>query len=381
MQVETPEQQGDKFAAVFSYDETASANMPAVSGSLTSLMLTGNGMEKAFRLAEMMAKGRVSVPNHLKDNPSDCLAVVIQAMHWDMNPYVVARKSNVSKSGTLDYDGQLIASVVATRAPIIGLPRYEHHGDWSKVRGKFETVKGKDGKGDWNKATYTNADEQGLFVRVSVHLKGEAEPRTMDVFMDQCQPRFSTQWATDPEQQICYAAIRKWARRNTPNVILGVYAEDEMETQAARNMGAADVVAPGSHTAAPAQAHPKQAEADAAARKGVAAYSEFWSDKGTTKAERMQLAPGHEARKKVALEADAARTVESCDDAKPAAASSEASVSYDAVKKRLDDAKAASNLDALNDAANLIGAIADPEQQTELEALYEAHMSAIGATS
>lgn len=378
MQIETPAQHGDKFAAVFSYDETASANMPAVSGSLTSLMLTGNGMEKAFRLAEMMATGMVSVPQHLKGNPADCLAVVIQALQWDMNPYAVAQESHVTKSGQLGFGGKLIASVVITRGPVVGMPTYEHHGDWSKVRGKFEKRKGNNG-GEYLSPTYTAEDEKGLFVRVSLLMKGEEKPRTLDVYMDQCQPRFSTQWANDPEQQICYAAIRKWARRNTPNVILGVYAEDEVETQAARNMGSADVVHPGAYAAAPAQAHPKQAEADAAAQKGVAAYAEFWSDKGTTKAERMQLAPGHEARKKVALEVDAARTLDNDEGGKPASASGETATTYDSVKKRLDDAKEAKSLGALNDAANLIGALSDPDQQLELEALYEAHLAAIQA--
>ena len=45
--------------------------------------------------------------------------------------------------------------------------------------------------------------------------------------MTQAYPRFSTQWATDPMQQIGYLAVRKWARRFTPDVLLGVYTPDE----------------------------------------------------------------------------------------------------------------------------------------------------------
>ena len=47
--------------------------------------------------------------------------------------------------------------------------------------------------------------------------------------MTQCYPRFSTQWATDPQQQISYAALKKFARRYCPDVILGVYTPDEFE--------------------------------------------------------------------------------------------------------------------------------------------------------
>jgi hypothetical protein len=375
--IETPTQQADKFVGAFVYDES-SANLPAPQASVTALMLSGNGMERAFRFAEMMARGMVAVPQHLRGNPADCLAVVMQAMQWDMNPYTVAQKSHVTKGGQLAFDGQLIASVVIARAPVLSLPRYEHHGDWSKVRGKFQKVKGNNG--EYLAPTYKPEDEAGLFVRVIAHLKGEEEPRTMDVYMDQCQPRFSTMWASDPEQQICYAAIRKWARRNTPNVILGVYADDEMEPNAPRDMGRADVVGTPSASAAPAQEHPKQAAADAAASKGVAAYSEFWSDKVTTKEERFQLAPGHIARKERAFAADKNRTVDTpaaapaaSPAASPAAAATDAPIiNREHVEGLMKAARDKKDQNALDEAANLIGAVPSEDDQTDLGALYEA---------
>jgi hypothetical protein len=64
--------------------------------------------------------------------------------------------------------------------------------------------------------------------------------------MSQAYPRFSTQWATDPQQQICYLAVRKWARRVTPDVLLGVYTPEELvditTPPAERDMGPAEVV-------------------------------------------------------------------------------------------------------------------------------------------
>ena len=64
---------------------------------------------------------------------------------------------------------------------------------------------------------------------VSCQLRGEDHPRTITVMMSQAWPRFSTQWATDPQQQITYLAIRKWSRRYTPDVILGVNTADELD--------------------------------------------------------------------------------------------------------------------------------------------------------
>src|SRR5690606_16568467 len=73
------------------------------------------------------------------------------------------------------------------------------------------------------------SDEDGLGVICRCTLRGESKPREVQVMMAQAYPRFSTQWATDPQQQITYLAVRKWARRNTPDVILGVYTEDEQD--------------------------------------------------------------------------------------------------------------------------------------------------------
>lgn len=64
-----------------------------------------------------------------------------------------------------------------------------------------------------------------------VHIRGEANPKRLEVLLKQCWPRNSTNWANDPQQQICYAAIRKIARRHFPDVIMGVYTREELEYQ------------------------------------------------------------------------------------------------------------------------------------------------------
>jgi hypothetical protein len=41
----------------------------------------------------------------------------------------------------------------------------------------------------------------------------------------------NTYWTSQPEQQLCYAGARVWARRWTPGPLLGIYAPEEMAAE------------------------------------------------------------------------------------------------------------------------------------------------------
>lgn len=210
--------------------------------STTSLILDPNSFGKVMAFADMMAKGQATVPRHLQGNPADCAAVTMQAMQWQMNPFAVAQKTHVTQGGTLGYEAQLINAVVISRAPIESRPEFTFLGDWTKILGRVVEREGKLG-GKYYAAGWTPAEEKGLGVICSCLLKGEAVPREITVMMSQAYPRFSTQWATDPQQQITYLAIRKWARRYAPDVILGVYTDDELapaDGPQMRDMGPAE---------------------------------------------------------------------------------------------------------------------------------------------
>lgn len=381
MSLVSPVEQRDQMLAPFASSET---RLPSASVRSSDLLLLGDSFERLFNVAEMMAKGKVSIPRHFQGNQADCFAVVMQAVQWGMNPYAVAQKTYITPSGALGYEAQLISAVIAENAGVTGLPRYEYIGDWTKVLGKVEEKKStREGAGKYLAATYTKEDEEGLGVRCILTIKGETEPRVMEVFMSQCYPRFSTQWATDPKMQISYVAIRKWGRQNTPGVILGVAGTEEEEDDFVpmRNMGNADVVG-GNTPAANEAPHPEQANADAAAAGGVDTYSLFWAN--LSKQDRLQLAPKHDARKEVALKVDADRTVEAvvtttpaADKVKPAAAKATAAATgapvftLASVMQRLRDAHAKKDSAALDIAADLIGAVVDEAHRDELGEAYE----------
>jgi hypothetical protein len=212
--------------------------MPATLATIgcNALVLDQQYMNSVLTFADMMAGSDVTIPKHLQKKKGDCAAVVMQALRWGMDPYVVASKTHISQSGQLGYEAQLVSAVATATGAIKGQPDYEFFGDWSKIMGKVKEMEsdkpdghGGTKKSKWYAPGWNKVDEIGLGVRIIATLAGEQQPRTMDVLLTQCYPRFSTQWATDPQQQICYAGIRKFVRRHSPGALLGVYTIDELE--------------------------------------------------------------------------------------------------------------------------------------------------------
>lgn len=209
---------------------TASTQLSAIStdfASPTALILNRESMQSMTDLAAMMAGGKAAIPQHFRGNQADCMAIVMQSMQWGISPFAVAQKTHLTQGGALGYEAQLINAVVISRAPIQGRPEYEYLGDWDKILGRVNEQKSDKG-GKYYTAAWKKEDEIGLGIIVRLTMIGETVPREVKVMMTQAYPRFSTQWATDPKQQISYLAIRKWARLHAPDVILGVYTNDEM---------------------------------------------------------------------------------------------------------------------------------------------------------
>lgn len=172
--------------------------------------------------AELMAQSAVTVPKHLAGKPADCMAIVMQAMQWGMNPYAVAQKTHLV-NGVLGYEAQLVNAVISSSSAIVGRFHYEYGGDWEKIAGK------KDGR-----------DELGLFIRVGAVLRGEEEITWGEpIYLADITTRNSPLWKTAPKQQIAYLAVKYWARLYCPEVILGVYSPDEVEQRTEREINPA----------------------------------------------------------------------------------------------------------------------------------------------
>ncbi|WP_105719637.1 RecT family recombinase [Cronobacter dublinensis] len=191
-----------------SNDITLTAQPGATVGTAAAIF-NPEGLMRLQQFAQVMSEGAVSIPQHLRGKPADCLAVTMQAAQWGMNPFSVAQKTHVV-NGALGYEAQLVNAAVSSSSLLATRLNYRWDGDWSKVNGKTDK-------------------SPGLTVTVWATLKGEAEPRELTISMAQAGVRNSPLWEQDPRQQLAYLCTKRWARLHAPDVLLGVYTPDELE--------------------------------------------------------------------------------------------------------------------------------------------------------
>lgn len=163
-------------------------------------MLMPQTFGEVVAFSEIMARSQHAIPKHLRDVPGACLAVAMQAMRWEMDPFAVASKSYNVKD-IIAYEAQLIAAVVHTRAPIKTRPDYAYTGE-----------------GQDRRCTVSCLFDDGV-------TRSYESPRLADI-----TTKNSPLWKADVDQQLGYYSIRAFARRYCPEVILGVYTPEEAET-------------------------------------------------------------------------------------------------------------------------------------------------------
>lgn len=194
-----------------------------------SILTNGELFDRLRTLSTVMANSGAFVPDHFRGKPDACMAVVMQAARWGMDPFAVAQKTHiVGNSGVLGYEAQLVNAVVTNMSPTKDRLHYDWFGPWENIIGRF--VERTSSKGNKYIAPgWDLKDEAGVGVRVWATMKGEDEPRELVLMLSQAQVRNSTLWASDPRQQLAYLAVKRWARLYCPDVILGVYSADEVE--------------------------------------------------------------------------------------------------------------------------------------------------------
>ena len=156
------------------------------------------GMTGAMHLAKAMSSAKM-VPSHLQGSPGDCLMVIEQAMRWQMSPFAVAQATAVVR-GKMCFEGKLVAAAIQTSGVLEGRLNYEFEGDG-----------------------------QGRKVICSGLIRGEKKPRTVEVLLKDAKTD-NQWWTKTPDQMLSYHSARVWARRHTPEVMLGVYAPEEFDT-------------------------------------------------------------------------------------------------------------------------------------------------------
>lgn len=168
--------------------------VPATATAPPQQGLIPRNMHEAMQLAEMMSRGQM-MPQHLK-NAGDALMVVEQAMRWNMSPFAVAQNTFNIK-GKLLYAGVIVHAAIESLGAISGLIDYTFSGEGPTRK-----------------------------IVVTATRKGETEPKTVEVALKDAKTD-NPLWIKQPDQQLCYHAVRVWARRWTPGVMLGVYTPEE----------------------------------------------------------------------------------------------------------------------------------------------------------
>jgi hypothetical protein len=213
--------------AVATIDQTPPETMAALPLGL-QIIFDDKTLQRIETVAARMSKAQGIVPSHLLNKPEACFSVILMAAQWRLDPFAVARCTyQFSPNAKIGYEGKLVRTILESSGKLDGPIKFEHFGDWTKIQGNFEMRDSARQDGDGKARKYAQAlwkpqDEKGVGVRVIAQLKGELEPRTLDFYLAQAQPRNSTIWASDPMTQIKYTAVRRFADSVVPHLMLGV---------------------------------------------------------------------------------------------------------------------------------------------------------------
>lgn len=169
-----------------------------VTASSQAVGFSVRGMDEAMRLAKAMASAKM-VPLCLQNSPGDCLMVIEQSMRWGMSPFAVAQATSVVK-GKLCFEGKLVSAAIQSSGVLEGRLHYDFQGE-----------------------------EDDRKVVCSGTIKGEKHPRIVEVTLESAKTN-NEWWKKTPDQMLTYHSARVWARRHTPEVMLGVYSPDELDT-------------------------------------------------------------------------------------------------------------------------------------------------------
>ncbi len=207
-----PEPTNENPLARFDGDTLRAIGVSEVAGSGMSAFLPAN-MAEAMEFAKLMAASN-SVPPHLRGNRGDCLAIVIQSVRWGADPFAVANKTYFVNN-RMAFEAQLVAAVVNTSKVLDGRLQVSWQGAVGKA-GFQCTVRGK--------------------------IRGDEEVHELIQEIDTITTRNSPLWKQSQRIQLGYYTMRGWSRLYTPEVLLGIYTPDELES----NPGA-----PGTQTVIP----------------------------------------------------------------------------------------------------------------------------------
>jgi hypothetical protein len=170
----------------------------------------------AMEVAKMMAISGPAVPLFMQGKPGTCYSVVVRAVRWGMDPFFVAEQAYLVKNPKtgeekIAFMAQLIVAVINARAPLQKKLRVVYSGEGDAM---MATVYGLP-KGQAEELDYETPTLKQL-----IAVKGRNEYGKV---------KGSPLYDTDPKQALWYYGARGFCRRHFPEVLAGVYDNDEFE--------------------------------------------------------------------------------------------------------------------------------------------------------
>jgi ribosome modulation factor len=169
-----------------------------------ALMQPRNGRE-LMDMANMMSQSGQMVRDFYRGNAGDCAALIMICQPYGFNPFMVSwktYKASKSADAPISFEGQLVNAMVNQSAPVKGRLKYVYEGDGPELTCTVIGIDRETGE----EITYTS-------------------PKVKEISI-----KNSPLWKSDPQQQLGYFSARSWARRHFPELLLGVYTRDEIES-------------------------------------------------------------------------------------------------------------------------------------------------------
>jgi hypothetical protein len=182
-------------------------------------------LPKIVEFAKLMAQAGPMLPKHAQGNAGICLALVMRATHWGLDPFGLAEESYQAKDGGPVAFQAKVFTAVARKAGIVIKYRYE--GELKILDEPVKSYKGNEiakRRAVGNLKCIAYASDGGELL----------EYETPE--LDQITIKNSPMWHNDPRQQLAYYAGRGWMRRYRADLMMGAYSDDEVEQFERRRM-------------------------------------------------------------------------------------------------------------------------------------------------
>lgn len=179
-----------------------STSLSALGTSDFGIFLDKERFEQFYRVANLFAKSTI-VPEHFRNNPSNCFIALQMAVRLKMEPMLVMQKS-YNIAGKPAIESQIAISALNNSGLIKGRIRFDIDGEGENISCTAKAID----KASGEELTYTLKLKDAKKIG-----KASSNPN----------------WSAIPELMLRYRAASFLIRTNFPEVLMGVYTKDELD--------------------------------------------------------------------------------------------------------------------------------------------------------